>query len=82
MPSERHLLLAEGAVLENEHNMELSDDSRCYLVVMMYCLSGNAVWSVYCSRYHERAVYNDSQLALMNDTEEARDEAKGAQNCV
>ena len=62
-------------VRDNERNMELSDDSRRYIVAIMYSLSGNAVWSISCPRYHKEAVYNEFQLSLMMENHtEIRDE--------
>ena len=52
---------------ENRNNMELSLDLRRYLEAFQYALSGNAIWSVTCPRYHPEACFNEFQLSLMQD---------------
>lgn len=47
-------------------NESLSIDLRRYLDAILYSLSGNAVWSIVCPRYHSGQEYNESQLALMD----------------
>lgn len=50
---------------DNKDNTELSLDLRRYMEAMQYSLSGNAVWSLICPRYHLQATYNDFQLSMM-----------------
>lgn len=45
---------------------ELFTDLRVHLEAMLWCLSGNAVWSITCPRYNSGESFNDSQLALMD----------------
>lgn len=52
-------------VKQNRQNEAFSLEFRRYLEAVLYSLSGNAVWSVVCPRYHPKRSYNESQLALM-----------------
>ena len=54
-------------VEENRDNEELSVDLRKYLSAILYSLSGNAVWSITCPRYHPENSYNEFQLSLMEN---------------
>ncbi|KAI0103056.1 fusicoccadiene synthase [Nemania sp. FL0031] len=40
-------------VEETRHNAYLSKDLRTYLEAVLYSISGNLVWSIYCPRYRE-----------------------------
>lgn len=51
----------------NKDNTGLSLDLRRYMEAMQYSLSGNAVWSFICPRYHPKATFNRYQLAMMED---------------
>jgi hypothetical protein len=50
----------------NKDNMSLSVDLRTFMEAILYTLSGNAVWSITCPRYHPPNCYNDHQ-SLMKD---------------
>jgi hypothetical protein len=50
-------ILAEVASRE-----DLSCDTKKYLELMQYSVSGNVVWSLQCPRYHIDMEYNDRQL--------------------
>lgn len=41
---------------------DLSDDTKRYIEVMQYTLSGNVAWSTQCPRYNAGAKWNESQL--------------------
>jgi hypothetical protein len=41
---------------------DLSSDTKKYLELMQYSVSGNVVWSLQCPRYHVDMEYNDRQL--------------------
>ena len=56
-----------GVLEETKDNLDLSPDLRRYMEAMQYALSGNAVWSLICPRYHPTAKFNESQLLLMRD---------------
>ncbi|KAL8663898.1 MAG: hypothetical protein Q9202_003447 [Teloschistes flavicans] len=49
-------------VKESKERTDLSDESKRYIDVMQYTLSGNAVWSTQCPRYNARANWNELQL--------------------
>ena len=51
----------------NRDNDHFSRDLRRYLEAILYSLSGNAVWSITCPRYHPENSYNSFQLSLMQD---------------
>jgi hypothetical protein len=53
-------------VNEYRDNRELSAEFRKYMEAMMYTVSGNAVWSIGCPRYHPECSYSDFQLSLMD----------------
>lgn len=40
-------------VEDTKVNYNISEDLRIYVEAIMYSLSGNLVWSIYCPRYHE-----------------------------
>ncbi|KAM3075167.1 hypothetical protein ACMFMF_005846 [Clarireedia jacksonii] len=50
---------------DHRHNQEMSPDFRKYMEAILYTISGNAVWSNSCPRYHAECTYNDFQLSLM-----------------
>ena len=52
---------------DNRNKLELSLDLRRYLEAFQYTLSGNAIWSATCPRYHPEACFNDFQLSMMRD---------------
>ncbi len=49
----------------NTGNESLSLGLRRYMDAMKYSLSGNAVWSLICPRYHPTATFNGLQRSLM-----------------
>ena len=42
--------------------MNVSEDLKRYLHLLLYSLSGNVVWSLQCPRYHKNIPYNGLQL--------------------
>ena len=54
-------------VKSNKNNTSLSLDLRLYMEAMQYSLSGNAVWSLICPRYHPAAKFNSFQMSLMDN---------------
>jgi hypothetical protein len=46
---------------------DLAEDSKKYLELLQYSVSGNVVWSMECPRYHKAAVYNQHQLQLQDE---------------
>ena len=52
-------------VEEYRNKPELSCDMRRYLEALRYSLSGNAVWSLTCPRYHAGSTYSERQIAMM-----------------
>ncbi|KAK5633351.1 hypothetical protein RRF57_009065 [Xylaria bambusicola] len=49
----KHVLTFKKIVEETRHNFFLSQDLRTYLEAVLYSISGNLVWSIYCPRYRE-----------------------------
>lgn len=49
-------------VKDSKTRTDLSDESKRYIDVMQYTLSGNAAWSTQCPRYHADAKWNELQL--------------------
>lgn len=43
---------AKRVVDKTKKNLDLSRDLRAYTEAMLYTVSGNLVWSIYCPRYH------------------------------
>ncbi|KAI4273155.1 MAG: hypothetical protein LQ337_004827 [Flavoplaca oasis] len=54
-----------NTVESKKDDRSLSSDLRRYLEAMKYTLSGNAVWSLICPRYHPTATFNAFQKSLM-----------------
>lgn len=54
-----------NTVGSKKDDRSLSSDLRRYMEAMEYSLSGNAVWSLICPRYHPVATFNASQRSLM-----------------
>jgi hypothetical protein len=52
-------------VEQTRHDTNLSLDLRRYIEAMMYTISGNLVWSIYCPRYHPEKTYGELELAKM-----------------
>lgn len=48
-------------VKEINARTDLSDDTKRYIDVMQYTLSGNAAWSTQCPRYNSNAQWNELQ---------------------
>ncbi|KAJ3576077.1 hypothetical protein NPX13_g3816 [Xylaria arbuscula] len=49
----KHVTTFKQIVEETRHNSCLSQDLRTYLEAVLYSISGNLVWSIYCPRYRE-----------------------------
>ncbi|GAW17676.1 hypothetical protein ANO14919_071360 [Xylariales sp. No.14919] len=49
----KHVSIFKQTVEETRHNPCLSPDLRKYLEAVLYSISGNLVWSIYCPRYRE-----------------------------
>ena len=55
-------------VAETRGNLNISLDVRIYIEALLYMISGNLVWSIYCPRYHpEVSSYNDAQLSMKEE---------------
>ncbi|KAL9028327.1 MAG: hypothetical protein Q9180_007184, partial [Flavoplaca navasiana] len=54
-----------NTVESKKDDRSLSSDLRRYMEAMKYSLSGNAVWSLICPRYHPTATFNAFQQSLM-----------------
>ena len=52
-------------VEEARVNLSYSTELRRYLEAILYSISGNGVWSLYCPRYHPEASFNERQLSRM-----------------
>ncbi|KAI1735626.1 fusicoccadiene synthase [Xylaria scruposa] len=50
---EKYVSTFRQTVEETKHNSCLSQDLRTYLEAVLYSISGNLVWSIYCPRYRE-----------------------------
>ncbi|KAI0186244.1 isoprenoid synthase domain-containing protein [Xylaria flabelliformis] len=50
---EKYVSTFRQTVEETKHNSCLSKDLRTYLEAVLYSISGNLVWSIYCPRYRE-----------------------------
>ena len=59
-------------VQKTKENFDISLDLRKYTEAMLYSISGNLVWSIYCPRYHQEESYDDIILSMMSDVIEAR----------
>jgi hypothetical protein len=53
------------AVQKTKDNTSLSLDLRKYTEAIMYSVSGNLVWSIYCPRYHPDQMLGEAELAKM-----------------
>ncbi|TGJ82762.1 hypothetical protein E0Z10_g6002 [Xylaria hypoxylon] len=49
----KYVSIFKQTVDETRHNPCLSQDLRTYLEAVLYSISGNLVWSIYCPRYRE-----------------------------
>lgn len=49
----KYVSLFKQTVQETKDNSCLSRDLRIYLEAILYSISGNLVWSIYCPRYRE-----------------------------
>lgn len=49
----KYVSLFKQTVEETKDNSCLSKDLRIYLEAILYSISGNLVWSIYCPRYRE-----------------------------
>ncbi|KAF2965249.1 hypothetical protein GQX73_g8313 [Xylaria multiplex] len=49
----KYVSMFKQTVEETRNNHCLSRDLRAYLEAVLYSISGNLVWSIYCPRYHE-----------------------------
>ncbi|KAF2708718.1 terpenoid synthase [Pleomassaria siparia CBS 279.74] len=52
-------------VQEVRYRVDLSDDTKRYIELMQYSISGNVVWSQQCPRYNKQATYNQRQRLRM-----------------
>ena len=48
--------------VELVQEMQVSEDLKKYLELLLYSLSGNVVWSLQCPRYHKNIPYNELQI--------------------
>ncbi|KAI1177039.1 fusicoccadiene synthase [Nemania sp. FL0916] len=49
----RYISMFQQTVQETKDNAFISKDTRTYLEAVLYSISGNLVWSIYCPRYRE-----------------------------
>ena len=59
-------------VEDTKANLELSRDLRIYLEAILYSVSGNLVWSIYCPRYHPERAFDDVVQSMMAEVVEIR----------
>jgi hypothetical protein len=55
---------------ETRERTDVSQDLKDYLYHMLFGVSGNAIWSTQCRRYHMDAPYNERQQARLQQTKE------------
>ena len=55
---------------ETKQNSDISLHLRTYTEAILYSISGNLVWSIYCPRYHSEASYDDVVLSMMAEITE------------
>ncbi|RBR09524.1 uncharacterized protein FIESC28_09855 [Fusarium coffeatum] len=55
---------------ETRERTDVSQDLKDYLYHMLFGVSGNAIWSTQCRRYHMDAPYNERQQARLNQKKE------------
>jgi ophiobolin F synthase len=53
------------ATKETRARSDVSQQLKDYMYHMQFGVSGNAIWSVHCRRYHPDAPFNDRQKALL-----------------
>jgi len=56
-------------VEDTKKNPNYSLDLKRYLEAILYSISGNLVWSVYCPRYHPEKLYDPLTMSMMADVE-------------
>jgi fusicocca-2,10(14)-diene synthase len=52
-------------VEKTKADVDLSLDLRKYIGAILYSVSGNLVWSIYCPRYHPENSYDDVVQSMM-----------------
>lgn len=55
---------------ETRERTDVSQDLKDYLYHMLFGVSGNAIWSTQCRRYHMNAPYNERQQARLEQKKE------------
>ena len=66
-----HVAEAVRVVDETKKNLDLSLDLRTYTEAILYSISGNLIWSIYCPRYHPEETYDNVVLSMMAEVAEA-----------
>ncbi len=56
---------AVEVVEKTKRNFDVSLELRTYTEAILYSISGNLVWSIYCPRYHSEESYEDVVLSMM-----------------
>jgi hypothetical protein len=56
---------AVQAVERTKNNASLSQDLRTYTEAIMYSISGNLVWSIYCPRYHSKETLGEAEMGML-----------------
>lgn len=63
-------------VEDTKNNPDLSRDLRTYIEAILYSISGNLIWSIYCPRYHPEESYDDVVLSMMAEIADASEESE------
>lgn len=63
---------AVSIVQETKSNSDLSLDLRAYTEAMLYSISGNLVWSIYCPRYHPEESFDNDLLSMLAEVTGSR----------
>ncbi|KAL8948519.1 MAG: hypothetical protein Q9222_005300 [Ikaeria aurantiellina] len=69
-----HVVEAIQVVEATRSNVQLSLDLRKYTEAILYTISGNLVWSIYCPRYHPELSYGRDVRTLMAEVGEGAPE--------
>lgn len=68
----KYVAEAVRTIEETKTDFDLSSDLRRYIEAMLYSISGNLVWSIYCPRYHPEKAYDNIVLSMMAEVIEVR----------
>ena len=65
----QHVVDAMRLVDATKRNTSLSRDLRVYTEAILYSISGNLVWSLYCPRYNPGESYDTAILSMMAEVD-------------